>query len=99
MQASQIPVKISTLWGASAPAGNITSPIPIPSQIGVTPGRASFTDGFPPVCFIPTTGGGTPPFGADFNGIFNMLSAWDRWTAAGGSFVTWDGTFSTAIGG
>ena len=57
---SAIPTKIPTYWGTSAPGGNITCPIPIPSQIGVSTGRASWTDGFPPVTFNPVAAGGVP---------------------------------------
>jgi hypothetical protein len=51
-------------------------------------------DGFPPNTFSPTGA----PDGRDFNGILNMMSAWNWWQAAGGP-VPWDSSFSTAIGG
>ena len=35
--------------------------IPVPSQIGITPGAASFTDGFPPLTATPIGSGGIPP--------------------------------------
>lgn len=72
--------------------------IPIPSQIGVTPGAASFTDGFPPLTFTPLASGGVPPAGADFNGIFNAITQILRWACGGGHF-TYDSAWSTANGG
>lgn len=98
LDAASIPVKIPTPWGTSAPGPNITYPIPIPSQISVAPGRASFTDGFPPVTFLPPGAGGVPPSGQDFNGIYNQVTRWLRWSQAGGS-VPYDATFQSGIGG
>jgi hypothetical protein len=95
---SSIPTKVPTTWGTSAPGGNIVCPMPILSQIGVTPGRASWTDGFPPLTFSPSGAGGIPPFGSDFNGVLCQLSQWTRWYNAGAP-VSYDSTFQTAIGG
>lgn len=72
--------------------------IPLPSQIPVTPGAASFNDGFPPLTMTPVSGGGVPPSGLDMNGILFMLSVIDNWMSAGGGFV-FDATFAAAIGG
>lgn len=72
--------------------------IPTASQIPITPGAASLTDGFPPLTFTPIASGGVPPFGADFNGIFNEITTTTQWQNAGGSFK-YDGTFNTAISG
>jgi hypothetical protein len=96
--ASQIPGKFSLTWGQNAGGGFITVPIPAPSQQGVTPGRASLNDGFPPLTFQPITAGGVPPFGQDMNGILNELSAWNQWYQMGGP-IQWDSTFSGQIGG
>lgn len=95
---SAIPTKVPTTWGSSAPGGNITCPMPIPSQISITPGRASWTDGFPPVTFLSPSGGGIPPFGQDFNGVICQLSQWTRWQNAGAQ-VPYDAGFSSSIGG
>lgn len=95
---SAIPTKVPTTWAQSAPGGNSTCPIPIPSQIAITAGRASWTDGFPPVTFLPLGSGGVPPFGADFNGVLCQLSQWTRWLNAGGP-ILYDATFQSAIGG
>jgi hypothetical protein len=92
--ASGIPVQIGKVFASSAGGGYITNPLPVASQIGVTPGRASFTDGFPPVCFQP----GGYPWGQDFNGLLNMMTAWNQWQGAGGP-IYYDSAFSSAIGG
>lgn len=59
--------------------------IPVPSQIGITNGAASFNDGFPPLTMTPS--GGVPPAGKDMNGILFMLSAHVAWLQAGGSYI------------
>ena len=93
---ASVPTKIPTTWGASAPGGNITCPIPIPSQS--TPGRASWSTGFPPPTFLPSGAGGVPPFGQDFNGAFCQLSQWTQWQNAGGP-IFYDSAFSGSVGG
>jgi hypothetical protein len=97
MQASNIPTKFQKAWGASAGSGYIRT-IPVASQIGVTNGAASFTDGFPPATFSPVAAGGVPPFGQDFNGIFNEITSWDQWFQMGGP-IKYDATFQSEIGG
>ena len=97
MKASDIPSKFQIPF-ASAAGGSYIRAIPQASQIGITAGAASLTDGFPPVNFVPVGSGGTPPAGEDFNGILNQITLWTRWQNAG-AFVVYDGTFSTAIGG
>ena len=67
--------------------------IPVASQIGITPGAASLTDGFPPLTRTPLAAGGVPPSGLDMNGILYELSAILRWTNAGGGYV-YDSTFT-----
>jgi len=94
MQLSQIPTLVPLPWANSGTKNTI----PTASQIAVTPGAASLTDGFPPLTFTPLNAGGIPPFGADWNGILNLLSANTRWDNAGG-FYPYDATFSTLIGG
>lgn len=76
----------------------VKRPIPIPSQIGITDGAASYTDGFPPKTFLPLTLGGVPPAGADFNGLLNAITLVQQWQSAGGMFV-FDAAFATAVGG
>jgi hypothetical protein len=93
-----IPTKIPVPFGYAAAGGQITTPIPTASQIGIVNGRASLHDGFPPDTFIPISTGGVPPFGADFNGILNEITSITQWQQAGG-FFPYDSTFSTAISG
>jgi hypothetical protein len=95
---SQVPLKIPLPWAASAGIGYITYPVPTLSQQGITNGAASFTDGFPPDCFIPIGAGGAGPFGKDFNGLFQQITAGLQWVQAGGPWK-YDATFQTAIGG
>lgn len=97
MQISSIPVKFPIPFANSA-GGGFTRPIPTASQIGIQSGAASLTDGFPPLCFQPVAAGGVPPFGEDFNGLLNPITAWNRWQSAGGPIV-YDPTFQSAVGG
>lgn len=94
MQASNVPSKSPVPFAESGTKNTI----PVASQIGVTPGLASFTDGFPPLTMTPLAAGGVPPRGQDFNGILYFLSAATRWQQAGGSY-SFDPTFAAAIGG
>lgn len=97
MKASDVPTKFQIPFGNSA-GGSFIRVVPIASQIGIQDGAASFETGFPPDCFVPTGAGGIPPFGADVNGILNIISAWSRWFASGAP-VKWDSAFSALIGG
>jgi hypothetical protein len=97
LASTSAPTKLQIPFANSA-GGAYTRTIPLPSQIGIQNGAASFTDGFPPLNFTPVGAGGVPPFGQDMNGIFNATSAIDRWVSAGGPF-TYDATYQTAIGG
>lgn len=92
------PPEVVEPFGASAGAGFIQNPIPVASQIGITPGAASYTDGFPPQCFQDTTAGGTPPRGKDFNGILYTLSAAVAALNAG-QLYPYSATLQTAISG
>lgn len=89
MQLSNAPGKL-LLPFANAGAKNT---IPTASQIGITAGAASLTDGFPPLTRTPIAAGGVPPSGLDMNGILYALSAALRWANAGGGYV-YDGTFA-----
>jgi hypothetical protein len=68
---------------APADPGGATLPIPIPSQVGVLVGAASFTDGFPAATMTDPEAGGIAPYGQDFNGIAYMLSAYLAMIQAG----------------
>ena len=94
MQASNAPTKSAVPFADSGTKNTI----PVASQIGVKPGLASFTDGFPPVTMTPLAAGGIPPSGADFNGILNFLSTAVRWSQAGGQYP-FDAAFASAVGG
>ena len=98
MKLSDLPSETFPIaFGASAGGGYIRQ-VPINSQIGITNGAASLTDGFPPLTFLPVGSGGVPPFGQDFNGILNQITQWTQWQNAGG-LATYISAFSTAIGG
>lgn len=94
MLASSLPNKIQLPFANSGSKNTI----PVASQIGITAGAASYTDGFPPLTMTPIPSGGVPPSGQDFNGIFNAITAVQQWQSAGGIFK-YDLAFSTAIGG
>ncbi|MBY4887687.1 hypothetical protein K5Y32_07045 [Pantoea sp. DY-15] len=72
--------------------------IPNDSQIGITAGRASYSDGFPPLTRTPLAAGGVPPFGTDFNGVLNDITAAVRWTQAGAGYP-FNTAFNTAVSG
>jgi len=95
MQSTDIPSRFPIPFANGAGAGFIRD---IPTASSATPGAASLTDGFPDVCFQPIAAGGVPPAGEDFNGVLFRVSGWARWQAAGGP-VTFNATFSTAVGG
>jgi glycine rich protein len=97
VQDSQTPPPILLPWAAFAGAG-YTNAIPVPSQIGITAGAASYTDGFPPLTFVPFAAGGAGPFGRDFNGAMNQWTAGLQWLQAGAPNF-YNATFSAAIGG
>jgi hypothetical protein len=97
MLAASAPTKFPTPWAYSAGGAYIRTP-PQASQIGVQNGAASFTDGFPPNCFITTAAGGSWPWGQDFNGLLNKITSWNQWHQAGAPLY-YDATFATAIGG
>lgn len=72
--------------------------IPVASQIGITNGAASYTDGFPPLTMTPIAAGGTPPFGQDMNGALFAISAHTVFANAGGQYQ-FDSALATAVGG
>lgn len=97
MDAADIPPRITIPFANSAGTSYIRG-IPTASQIPTDPGRASYTDGFPPLTFIATDNGGKPPDGRDMNGILNATTSWSRWQSAGGT-PAFDATFASAVGG
>lgn len=89
MQLSNTPGKL--LLPFAAVGGKNT--IPVDSQIGIVAGKASLSDGFPPLTRTPLSAGGVPPSGLDMNGILYEMSAVIRWANAGGGYA-YDGTFA-----
>ncbi|MEX5413423.1 hypothetical protein [Atlantibacter hermannii] len=94
MQISNTPKLMPVPFAATGARQNI----PIGSQIGIAGGRASYTDGFPPLTRTPVVAGGIPPFGTDFNGILNEITDAIRWGQSGGGY-NFNADFSTYIGG
>ncbi len=94
MQISNQPRRISVTWAAQAGAGFIRN---VPDS-GTSGGAASYSTGFPPATFQPIASGGSFPSGQDMNGVLADLSAWARWSAAGGA-ATFDAAFAGAVGG
>lgn len=91
-----LPTKLPIPWDNVNVNRNV---IPVASQIGITDGAASLTDGFPPDCLIPVSSGGTPPSGKDMNGILyelsNLLVYWNTGLVA----FPRDATFQGVIAG
>lgn len=96
MSGVPLPAPIVEPFGSMAV--NITNPIPVPSQISITPGAASFTDGFPPLTETPPGAGGVPPSGADMTGILFMISAYCAMLQAG-QMPVFNAAVAAAIGG
>lgn len=92
------PEIIVEAWAINAGAPYITDPIPVPSQIPISSGAASWTDGFPPVCFLSPGAGGQLPSGKDFNGVLKMISAYCAAMQAG-QYPAYDVNASTAFAG
>lgn len=88
------PTPITTPFAVS---GNRNT-IPIPSQIGVTDGAASYTDGFPPLTMTPLSSGGKPPAGPDMNGVLFEITTALRYLGAGGR-AKFSSALAVAIGG
>lgn len=78
-------------------SGGAYNSIPNESQVGVSPGKASFVDGFPPATRTPRAAGGVPPDGLDMNGILHDISAGLMYSQAYGA-LPWDSNFATATG-
>ena len=97
MNLSDMPTRVAIPFANDAGSGYIR-PVPVPSQIGVTAGAASFTDGFTPDTFTPLGGGGAYVSGEDMNGILNHVTKWSRWQSAGGAAL-YNSAFATALGG
>ncbi len=75
MSGPSAPVQILIPWADSASATFVTSPMPEASQLPGNPGRASYTDGFPPQTFEEADTGGTGPDGRDANGVLKDVTS------------------------
>lgn len=91
------PRYITIPWASGAGPGYINT-VPDASQISITPGLASFTDGFPPVTMADPLINGIPPNGQDFNGAFNIITGHLQYINAGG-WYKFNSAISAAIGG
>jgi len=85
-------------FGKNAGGTYIQLPIPVPSQIGISNGVASFDDGFVPLNMTAPTSGGVPPEGKQFNGLFYMITQYCALMQAG-QVVVFNAAVATAIGG
>jgi hypothetical protein len=94
LQLANSPAKIVEAFAVNGSKNTV----PVPSQAGITPGAASYNDGFPILCDTPVNEGGIPPSMQDMNGILNEATAISQWLNAGGVF-TFDATFAAAVGG
>ena len=98
MQTTDLPTRFPIPF-ANGAGGSYIRPIPTAHVAASgSDAPASLYDGFPPETFTPVSSGGVPPNGKDFNGLFNQITAWARWQAAGAPSY-YDAAFSTAING
>lgn len=94
MLLSGVPTKFQMPFGKNALGADIRT-IPVTTS---DTAAASQSAGFPPAIFAQVGAGGTPPDGRDFNGLFNMITAWVLWLQAGGP-IQYDAAYQVAIGG
>lgn len=93
------PLEVVEPFGVNAAdPTSITLPIPVPSQIGITPGAASFNDGFPPLTMEPIIAGGVPPYGQDMNGILYTITS-HLAALNGGQLYDYSASWASATGG
>lgn len=86
------PSKILTPWAASGLKNTI------PQAANPVTGNAGYDQGFPAINMTAKEAGGIPPFGRDFNGILNVITAALQFFQAGG-VATYDSKFASAVGG
>ena len=97
MLLSQIPPSFTVPFASKAGGAYIRT-IPVASQVNITPGAASYDDGFVALNAAPLSGGGVPPAIQDMNGILYPTTAAIQWLQTGG-LPTYDAGLSAAIGG
>jgi hypothetical protein len=80
MQKSNAPTKLTVAFASGTGAGPVNT---VPLTPGATPGTASYQTGFTSVNMEPIASGGVPPFGADFNGVFQAATTAQIWQQSG----------------
>jgi hypothetical protein len=80
MQKSNAPTKLTVAFASGTGAGPVNA---VPLTPGATPGTASYQTGFTSVNMEPIASGGVPPFGADFNGVFQAATTAQIWQQSG----------------
>lgn len=88
------PTKIPEPFAVNAGPSFINT-IPLTTS---TPGKASYDQGFPADTMTAPAAGGIPPFGPDFNGLLNQMTAGIAALQAG-QLSAYDSGYATAIGG
>lgn len=91
MQKSNAPTKLTVAFASGTGAGPVNT---VPLTPGATPGTASYQTGFTSVNMEPIASGGVPPFGADFNGLFQAQTTAQIWQQSGYMW-TFDSTFAS----
>lgn len=81
---------------ADQASGAEINAIPVEPVSGTA--NASQKTGFPPITMMPEGNGGEPPYGQDFNGLFNLISQHSFFQQNGGSY-TYNPDVASAIGG
>lgn len=88
MQSTNTPAKVLTAF-----ADQDSSKAELPNTTSDS-GRASQTQGFPPITGMPPEAGGVPPQLPDMNGAINQAGRPGWWTQLGGRYA-YDGTFAS----
>jgi len=91
MQKSNAPTKLTVAFASGTGAGPVNT---VPLTPGATPGTASYQTGFTSVNMEPIASGGIPPFGADFNGLFQAQTTAQIWQQSGYMWP-FDSTFAS----
>lgn len=85
-------------FGKNAVAPFITLPVPIPDQLLIEPGAASYDTGFGEINMTDLAAGGIPPMGRDMNGILYTITAYCAMLQAG-QRVAWNSDAAAAFTG
>lgn len=90
MQKSNAPTKLTVAFASGSGAGPVNT---IPLTTNPTSGGASYQTGFTSVNMEPIASGGVPPYGADFNGLFQAQTKAQIWQQSGYMYP-FDATFA-----